>query len=1159
MESGAPLLRRLTPEQARASDPAASIWVAASAGTGKTHVLTARVLRLLLGGVEADKILCLTFTKAAAAEMSNRLLATLGEWTRLDDAALAAGIDAKTGARPDAAMIARARKLFARVLDLPEGLKVQTIHSFCQALLGRFPLEAGVAPQFEVMNEDLAGELMDRARDQLIARARSAGGARLAAALADAATEVGEDDFAGLMQALVAERRHLRRLFDAYGGPDGVSTAVRRAFGLPEDATEDATGDATEESLIAAACAAVPEEAIARLTDVFAAHGGKAEKADAPFLRDVLALPAKERAGLWDAYQAVFLTQKGEPRSADRFPTKAVAAALPAAVEIAGAEGARLAKVVERRMLARVARFTDAALALGHGVMTGYEAEKARRGVLDYDDLILRTEALLKRPGIAPWILYKLDAGVDHVLVDEAQDTNPEQWAVIERLTADFFAGESARPQPRTLFAVGDVKQSIFGFQRADPREFIAARDRVGGQARAAGQAFATVPLDLSFRSTEAVLELVDAVFADPEAAAGLTIDRAAIAHRANRAGDAGLVELWPVEPAPQTAEPAPWEPPLVQEAAESAEARLAVRMAAAIARMIEDGERLDSRGRAVAPGDIMVLVRRRTAFVDHLVKALKLSGVPAAGADRMKVAEQLAVQDLLALARVALLPQDDLSLAVVLKGPFVGLDEARLFDLAHRREGSLWAALTARAAEAADFAHACETLAAVLSRADTTPPFEFFSQLLAGGGRRKLIARLGEEINDPLDEFLALAQDFERDHAPSLQGFVHWMASGAAEIKRDLETGRNAVRILTVHGAKGLQAPVVFLPDTCQTPSGGEPLLRIPPAAPTARPELDLIVWRGNSAVTEVGPVAQARAVADARRDAEYRRLLYVALTRAEDRLYAAGWETRRAGRDPNWYERIAAGMDRLAGVQAVETAPGRIVRRYRTEQTREAKAEAAPLIQRPDRRLPDWAEAPPKPEPAPPTPLAPSQPEEDEPAAASPRRADREPALRGRLIHRLLELLPDLPLEARADAARRFLLRPAHGVDAATAQAWYEEVAAILDAPAFAPLFAPGSRAEAPIAALIGAQVISGQVDRLAVTDEAVLIVDYKTNRPPPEAAEDVASVYLRQMAAYRAALGRIFPGKPVRCALLWTDGPRLMDLPDALLDPYAPDAQS
>ena len=547
-----------------------------------------------------------------------------------------------------------------------------------------------------------------------------------------------------------------------------------------------------------------------------------------------------------------------------------------------------------------------------------------------------------------------------------------------------------------------------------------------------------------------------------------------------------------------------------------------------------------------------MVLVRRRGAFTAELVRALKQVDIPVAGVDRMLLTDQLAVQDMMALGQFLLLPEDDLTLATVLKGPLFGFDEELLFALAHPRQASLWQELRRRAGENLHFAEAARRLGELLARADFAPPYELFAEVLgAAGGRRATLARLGPEAEDPLDEFLSLALAYERMHGPSLQGFLHWLATGETEIKRDLEQrGRDEVRVLTVHGAKGLQAPIVFLPDTMQVPRQALPLLWTEDGLP---------LWRAHGGCA--APALQdALAEARRRREAEYRRLLYVALTRAEDRLYICGWRNRQNPPAECWYHLAQRGIAAAPGAEALELAPGGLWRgrgwRLATPQ-RATPDRREPLPERAAAAaLPDWARAPPRPEPSPPRPLAPSRPGVADPAARSPLDGEGGAGLlRGRLVHRLLQSLPDLPPEARGPAARRFLALPVHGLDPVQQEALAAETLAVLEHQDFAPLFAPGSKAEVPVVALLGGKALSGQIDRLVVTGDAVMIVDYKTLRPPPRDEAQIPDAYLDQLSAYRAAIAAIYPGRAVRCALLWTEGPRLMPVSPALLDRHAP----
>ncbi len=1140
-------------QQRRASDPAASVWVGASAGSGKTKVLTDRVLRLLLSGTKPQRLLCLTFTKAAAAEMANRVNRSLGEWATAPDDTLCEKLAALTGARPGDAAVAAARRLFAQVLDVPGGLKIQTIHSFCESLLGRFPIEAGVPPHFQVMDERSASELLRTARDDVLAAALGDDDSRTA--LETVTAYLHEDRFSDLLQSLLMQRGRLRWLVGEGGNPDVARGAVYRALGID--------GDVTAAGLVAAACREgsfdraglkAAAEALLDGTASFQPRGA--------LLADWLAADDDGRARQFDAYVRVFLT--GDLEIYKRLLDKKASERHPAAIAVLEREAERVSAVLEQCRDARTAEATAALLQLGGAMLRGYARAKSLRVQFDYDDLIYKARDLLRtdRDGFASWVLFKLDGGLDHILIDEAQDTNPDQWEVVAAMADEFFAGMGARDAERTIFAVGDTKQSIFSFQRADPSFFRAYREYFEKRTTDAGKGWDTVDLDISFRSAPSVLRAVDAVFAVDPARQGVVASGEALRHKAYRAKQAGLVEVWPAV-GPEQEEEAEWQPPVRRRDRLAPEVRLAKLITQKLVGWIGH-EPLPSHGRTVRAGDVMILLRRRSGFMETLVRELKSAGVPVAGVDRLALTEQLAVMDLMALGRFLLLPEDDLTLAVVLKGPFIGFDDDNdLFALCHERgTSSVWRRLGDLAPGNERFARAHAWLSDLLAGADQAPPFELFAHVLGGGtaagpaGWQALLSRLGPEAEDPVDEFLTLALGYERSHTPSLQGFLQWLEAGSAEIKRDLEqTGRDEVRVMTVHGAKGLQSPIVILPDTMALPRQSQEIVW----------HEDMPLWPPGRA-NENAFCRGLREEAKARDEEEHRRLLYVAMTRAEDQLYVCGWHGPQRPSPQCWYSLVSEGVSSIAepcdfdfiadmkdggwageGLRLVNGQTGQ------PDMTgiRTVGRDATP-------RTEGWMLRPPKPDPTPPRPLAPSRPSAAEPAALSPL---AEPSgdrfHRGIVIHRLLQVLPDLPSADRERACGGYLARPAHALSDAEQAGIAAEVLAALATPEFADLFGPDSMAEVPVIGTIkgpdGPEVVSGQVDRLVVRESGIMVLDYKTSRPPPDTAERVAPAYLRQMAAYRAVLRALWPNRPVSCALFWTSVPRLMMLDNRLLDRY------
>ncbi len=1156
--------------QRRATSPATSAWVEANAGTGKTKVLTDRVARLLLAGVRPERILCLTFTKAAAAEMRNRLAGQLGRWALADNAKLDEEITKLIDRAPEEDERVIARRLFARVLDAPGGINILTIHAFCQALLKRFPLEAGVAPGFEVLDEGDAATLLSQAEnDQMEALAQSDAPPALRDALAAVAGHVSMTEYTELMARLLGERAWLLSRIGDKAGLAREQARLAKALGVGAKDTEAA--------ILSSACTEAAFDAkLLRLAAKALARGTPREVTRSEAILRWLDHEEVERPAGLDAYCKAFFTQQG--KILDRLATKAALKEMPTLANVLRAEAERITAVLDHANGAALVERTMALLRLGLDIVERYARAKHRRGALDYDDLIVATRRLLESADGAAWVLYKLDGGIDHVLVDEAQDTNPDQWEVISRLTEEFFAGAGAVERNRTVFAVGDTKQSIFSFQRADPRKLKEMRETFVDRTRSIARELRQVHLEVSFRSTKAVLDAVDWVFSQPDAMRGLAdAEEGEVVHLTAREGQPGHVELWPVvEARPSDANTTDLGPR--SDTTSAPHERLA-RLIALHAKGLIGNERRASTGELLHPGHFMVLVRRRNAFVRALVKELKRVEIDVAGVDRLNLGEELAIQDLLALARFVLLPQDDLNLACLLKSPLVGLDEEALFELAHGRKGHLWRALRGRA-ENPRFAAAHARLAAWLARADFTTPFDFFAETLGPeGGRVRFLERLGKEAADPIDELLSRALQYQRAESGSLQGFLRWFEAGGGEIKRDLDQNRRReVRILTVHAAKGLQAPVVYLPDTTRVPRGTDRLLVAEDgAARLWLPRAD----DANEAAREWRKRVQERALD------EQNRLLYVAMTRAEDRLYVGGWVKKNKQDAGCWHERIATGLaastDPKCSIIGVLPPLRAIAHTFDFtaelgddgwtgegfQLVGDGKVSLPAQAELPistEAKLPPWSRAPAPAEPDPPAPLAPSQPLPDEaaaePAAFSPLAADDGQRFkRGLLIHELLQHLPMLAPTEREAAARRFLGQPARGLSADQVEQWTREALAVTEAPGHAALFAPGSHAEVALIGTIatprGSFTVSGQVDRLAVLDAEVLIVDYKTNRPPPEQVAGVALAYRRQLALYRALLKEIYPDRTVRAFLLWTAAPRLMEIDTKTLDksmPYA-----
>lgn len=1188
--------------QRAAADPDYCVFVEANAGSGKTRVLVDRVARLLLRGAAPEKILCVTFTKAAAGEMQTRLFRKLGEWSTLPDHALGAELAAlDPDVFGDRERLAQARRLFARALETPGGLKIQTLHAYCERLLRQFPLEAGLPPGFETQEEAEAKRLQLECLKTLYARAEADPSGAEARAVATLLDSVGPSAPETLAQFVMSKRHGFVRTLEEAGSAQALMDRASTALGVPAGLTEAAAkADGWLE---------VDKGALEAAHSALASSSAVSDLDMAGLLETALTAAHIHPVRAFDAYCSFLLTGTGAFRK--RFFTKKAGETYAILRTLFGEEGSEIHRmrdeVLPRVRAARTNTLTRAGIYLASELVTLYGERLRGRRKADFSDLVDRARALLSDSEAKDWTLYKLDRGLQHVLVDEAQDTAPGQWAVVEALTEEFFAGAGSEghDQARTVFCVGDEKQSIYSFQDADPRLFIAQGLHLHARCEEAGIGFRRPPLDVSFRSSAEVLHAVDLAFKAEEAALSaperkdmtgrlehklLMADpetlrlRQPIAfhryggHRAARAHTPGCVEIWPPVPKPETPEEdsIDLKPVDDTERSDSARNQLAEAVAQEISDILARGDRVWEEGkphwraRPAGPGDILVLVRKRGGLFEEIIRRLKLKDVKVAGADRMTLTDQLVVEDLLSLARFALLPEDDLSLAEILKSPAfhaIGaapvIDDDALFDLTRQSEARLWDKL--RGSDDPRFAEAREALDRARARVDADAPYAFFSSFLneasvTGESRlARVYARLGEEARDPVEEFLNRALAHEREGAPSLARFVAAMQSEASEIKREQEGAGGQVRVMTVHGAKGLEAPIVFLPDTTQlSKSRGGALFEHGEAG---------LIWAPDA--KDAPPLVEALQQEDQLKDeGEYVRLLYVALTRARDRLVVCGHTHGQGGKiDPgSWLDRLThdwAGE----GWQEAQTAIHAVADRYGWQAPPARRyGEAPPALGRAETEeraapsLPDWARQAAPEEPRTPRSVAPSRLVDEEesgfaPATLSPLAPGGQARFRrGALIHKLLQTLPDLPPERREASARRYLESQAELNEDQRAEILAETLAVLCDA-RFAPIFGPGSRAEVAITGkapdLPAGVTVNGQIDRLVVTDSEVLIVDYKTNRPPPTDPRAVAPVYLGQMAAYRALLRVLHPGKPVRCALLWTDAPRLMELPDPLLD--------
>ncbi len=1127
-------MHRLTSEQLSAAEPQDNIWLGASAGTGKTQVLTARVIRLLLEeNVNPENLLCITFTKAGAAEMAERINGLLASWVQLDNDAIFHDLEA-IGAESGPVEREKASSLFAKILDAPGGgLQILTIHSLCQSLLASFPEEAGLIPGFALVEDREQEELYRETLSEIILAAEQGERRWLVTNLQEMALTMGEEP------ALKFLKRCASQPVVMAGVPEDAG-AIIYARNLAGLSFEGPVEDFLAESCLDTAIDLQSIRSIAAMNTAWATKTGFKRAED---IQKWLSFSPAERGENFELLHLCWSTKAGE-----------LGKVVPkdnSYAHIALELFQWTTKLLEQIKLAEYAERLAKALLVGKAFSARYASGKAERGLVDYDDMIRKTADMLNQGGMADWIRYKLDRQIDHILVDEAQDTNAAQWEIINALSDDFFSGAAAKgDKPRTIFAVGDYKQAIFGFQGTDPQKYEEAGNQFSDRIAKADRSLERLSLDESFRSTQPVLAFVNAVIeqAGPERF-GISRD---IEDHVGSKKDIGMIELFaPVLPPTGDGDDEGGSSGDDDESWLTKEkAILAHRISMYVRRLIDERPILAS-GKPLVPGDIMILLRTRSDLASSLVGRLHAVGVPVAGIDRLRLLEPIAVQDMLAAVRFVLQPGDDMSLACLLVSPIFGWSPKKMLQYGYRESGvSLWRHIRNQP----DLASEVQELREILAAADFTTTYRFLENILSGplGGRKKMVARLGAESLVPLEEMLGAALQFEQNHGGSLQAFLSWFEAGSGEVKREGVTGSNEVRVMTVHGSKGLQAPVVILADVTSDPKnkmGKSPELLIDDGS-----RLPLLTIKSGEKIDRLAVVSELQ---EERELAEHARLLYVAITRAEERLVMAGALGSRAkgvAPEHSWYPALVTGMEALGCAWTAELPWGQVMRYQGSEQAelkddkRETGAAAGPI------ELPPWILQMAPQESRPPRPLVPSQLGDDDFGDAPATAAMRLAAEKGRLLHALFERISGDDIARSLGAAEQWLVRNNRddAIDNAQIMA---ELRAVIEHSDYGRFFGGDAHAEVPFAAVIGDIVVNGRVDRLVIEPGLIRVVDFKTGRNIPRDNGALPIAYLRQMAHYVAALEVIFEGKRVEASLLFTHGPKLINLSPDDLAPHKP----
>lgn len=1105
--------------QRKAADPANSVWVEASAGTGKTKVLSDRVLRLLLNGVNPSRILCLTYTKAAAVEMKTRISKRLSEWAVEDEEKLHSHIEELLGINTiNNKYMERARTLFAILLDTPGGIKIQTIHSFAEEILKRFPLEAGISPYFEILDERMSSDALQHIQNEMLRGEQKADVSREDAAVQYLASRLGEKNFPKVMSSITENRSKISDSLKMYGGLEGLLDVLQKSLNVhPQDSEEDIKREFMS---------SINKEEITLNIAALTTNSVRDSKKAQSFAKIQSSAFSIDD---YNEYKRNFLKADGEMLSDEWLATGQAQKKDIQVLQRMRDEALRILETENKCRKIRLYASSQSFLIIACRLIEKYDEYKRAKSCLDYEDLINLACALLADTSRAAWVLYKLDGGIDHILLDEAQDTSPQQWDIIKALSEEFFSGLGESEIKRTVFAVGDRKQSIFSFQGADPQKFDMMSDYFS---RRGGASFNKISLEASFRSTPAVLESVNKIFADANVASGVISPDSPVEHIPVRAGEYGRVEIWPLEVAEKnekTVDEDSLLPPVEMTKRVSVCTRMAQKIAAKIKQMVETSQTDENNDNPLHYKDFMVLVRHRNTFVEEFIRACKEQHVNISGADKMILSEQIAVQDLISLGKFLLLPNDDLSLAEVLKSPLFGLTDQDLEELCCERNGVfLWV----RLGDNPKYASVYQRLQNLFNMLDYIRPYELFNYVLVNmDGRRKFINRMGNEVEDALDEFMNIVLSFEQFETPSLQGFISWFEHDETALKRDIDDSENdAVRLMTVHHSKGLQAKIVFLPDTVQLPGSirsgmgylrGEDNIIL---YPLCKDDYDDNCKR----IKEKDKISALE---------EYRRLLYVALTRAEEQLFVCGYSNSDNISNDSWMSICHSSLKKgqqesSSGQSLVYESPAMI------EQTSDKKYFIPSFNIEPQ----SWIFSDAMEETALAKPYTPSKDDDEEADSASPLADSGDFYRRGSLIHKILQFLP----ENSADKAKiidEYMQNNAIDFSERERLIIKNEILKLLQKEECADLFMAESKAEVPVFGVVEGKIISAQIDRLVVLPDKIKIVDFKTNRPAAKNIEDTPEIYRRQLETYRKLIQQIYPHRKVETYILWTNEARLM----------------
>jgi ATP-dependent helicase/nuclease subunit A len=1105
-------------------NPSQSAWVMAHAGSGKTYALVKRVIALLLSNATPQSIWCLTYTNNAATEMQERLHSKLDELACLEDASLKQALAEYLGDANAGVSDAHCQKIRAIAADimLPgQGIICTTMHGLCQKLLRIFALESGMLPDFTLLDAETQRSLLYQAIDAVFAHGLQVQKGALFEALDHVASIAKYDTVKSRLKKILSRRDLLSQALLQAGSVENLHQAVF-------DVCHAENGANTDDIL-----AEIQAQTLPQMRAIYEALGeGKTQdKTKARAIKIWLDTPCDpdHLTKAWQRYLTVFYDSKSKLR--EKLFNKGTLVEDGALAQAFAREQMRVADALEKLSAQALAQDSSAMLSLAITALDHYHALKAKPGMLDFDDLLLSMLQLVENPVTLGHVMRKLDYRLEHILLDEAQDTSPVQWRILSHLIEEIcHTAPRKSTVPRSLFVVGDVKQSIYSFQGAAPQMMQAKHAAFSALYQGHEMAFQTASLNVARRNVPLILQLVDKVANNMSVQPGLLEE--GITHVPWRKNAPGMIALHPLCESEKINVPGGFHMPTAYHLGGRAQNKLAQNIAQMITDWLKNNRRYLANGQEVCASDIMIIVRNRGHLVPAIIRALEAANIPVAAIDRLVLSQHIMVLDILALIAWIYQPDDDVSLAQVLRSPMFSLSEEALFALANNRDGSLFDALC----ESEKHQSICLLLADFQAQKDQ-PIYAWLSHLFYTHELVKpYLERLGNALQEVVDALMEYAANLHGKAESHLLHFMRHMRQAEQVIKHE-ETTPDAVRILTVHGAKGLEAPIVILADTTSMPQMHKEEIYYTDYGDETLPLCAMQEISKQARLLKTTKEAKQKSLMH-----EYYRGLYVAITRARDELYIFGLKPKSASGD-SWYEVIKTAMNTMDDAQEDASGILSITQKPASLHAEITAHQPSPL----DGDLPDWLHARIAPEAVRIT-LTPSHVgalfdldvSPADYAVFSAQKLQSNARDYGNALHAVLQwvdcntpnqqLQKALILQALPEADIKLAMQ-------CIAQLWNDvEIANLWQKPA---------QKEQPIYAQLAfngvCYDVTGVVDRLIILPDTVMILDYKTALNIPK-SDAIPVQYLAQMALYKAVLKEIYPQKNIRTALLWTHVARL-----------------